>query len=1211
MTAVRLALTLSAGLIAVGSVHAEKLSLASMPLYLSSTAPPNIMLMLDNSGSMSNIVPESSATLPQYNSATTYLSSCPSSNQVPTDQGVDLNVKNSDGQPYILQGGNRYAWGTGSGQRCFVTGTTYGTTAATAYRLNADSAGQTNGFFTVGSGYLGTSYSGNYLNWYFNPSSVSGVTWNGKQRVKPLVSGASCTGTGTPTSSCVKSRIQIARDGAANLVGELDADLRVGFSTYNSGTGGLLLDPVGTLGAAGSTKRTNLVSTINSLNASGATPLMETLQDIGRYFANGYTGNLTLHPGAANASTDSVASVFNNHKFANGSSVSSTAADAAPITLSCQRSFAVVLTDGRPSADRAISTDLRDYIGDCAAGRCNATSDDAPDTSVTVTTSNLQSLKNGVQVGRTYEAAGSDYLDDMAAALNDIDLRPDFAAESSTGSQFKNNVVSYFVGFADPAVQNDPLLQSSALNGGSSTIRIANDSAALATVFSNIVSNILATSSSAGSAAASSTQLNTGTRVLQGSFNSGDWSGDLQSFKVSTGGGSCATGTTPALGELCPNAEWSAAAQLANQTSRNILTYDPASRTGVAFRFSGTTHISTTQADQLKKNGGSDTDTDAQNRLSFLRGDLTQDGKSATPRKRGSKLGDIVNSSPVYVGPPSAVYSDSTYASFRTDATNSARAAMVYVAANDGMLHGFLASTGDEKFAYVPSTAFGSGSNQPLYNLTQTPFSHAPIVDGPLAVTDAKVSNSWKSVLIGSLGGGGRGIYALDVTNGASITETTTSKALWEFTSADDADLGYTVGQPSIVKMKNGQWAAIFGNGYTTTSLTETFGSGKSCLFIAFLEGPTSSGWGTVSSGGTGLSSSSRYVKICTNIGDTTTPNGLAAPAAVDVDRNSDEAVDFIYAGDERGNLWRFDVNNSDPAQWKVAYGGTPLFTTSDGTNPQPITEQPEVGYNLNNGAATSTSDPKLAIYFGTGRYLGKNAGGTSDISTSGVQTFYGIFDNNLTATSTSAISPATTRSNLRAQFVTKEVNASGANCTGSAINASGSCFRVTSQNAVTSSDKGWYIDLYNTNGADANTKGSATATYGERQVTTPILRGGRIIFTTLIPSTDPCSPGGGGWVMELEAKSGGRTASPTFNTNSDRVINQDDFITIGSTKIAVSGSRSNVGVPSAPTIINLPTPGLEIKHYSGTGRNGVTRDSLLESAAGRVGRITWREIIQ
>ena len=198
---------------------------------------------------------------------------------------------------------------------------------------------------------------------------------------------------------------------------------------------------------------------------------------------------------------------------------------------------------------------------------------------------------------------------------------------------------------------------------------------------------------------------------------------------------------------------------------------------------------------------------------------------------------------------------------------------------------------------------------------------------------------------------------------------------LWEFTDADDPDLGFTFSQPSLVRMQNGQWAAVVGNGYNNGwALYRAVEGGV--FFVLFLDGPGSGGrW----------VEGVNYIKIDTGVGDTTTPNGLATPAVVDVD--GDFTADYLIAGDLRGNVWRIDVTSATPQDWKQPAHRALLFTATDGNGtPQPITSRPAVGKHPDGLAG-------FVVYFGTGKYLERIDNTTTGAPT---QTFYGIWDKNL-----------------------------------------------------------------------------------------------------------------------------------------------------------------------------------------------------------------------
>lgn len=734
-------------------------------------------------------------------------------------------------------------------------------------------------------------------------------------------------------------------------------------------------------------------------------------------------------------------------------------------------------------------------------------------------------------------------------------------------------------------------------------------------------------SSSASSVATNSTSLNTGSRIYQARFNSNDWSGNLFSLSISTSGVvACAPPDCPCTAPSCIDSAEKVTAQDWN-TSRNILTYSDSTNDGVAFRWA---NISTNQQTILNQNGAGVTDSLGTQRLDYLRGDASNEGTASTTfRKRSTtKLGDIINSNPQYVGPPAAGHPDSDYATFHTSYLN--RTPMVYVGANDGMMHGFNACTstnvncttsadqGKELLAYIPSKSYQNLSKLGEQNYSQI-GSHRYFVDGTPSIEDAYINinstNQWRSVLVGGMGAGGQGIFALDVTNPTDSAQTAptfteanaASLALWEFTDSNDADLGYTFGQPQIAKMANGKWAAIFGNGYNSTytcaapcstgPVDTIAGSGHAVLYILFIEQGIDGTW----------TPTTDYIKIDTNstnltsLGDLTNPNGMSAPFVADID--GDGKANYIYAGDLLGNMWKFDVSSSTSTSWGVAFSGPPLFTAQDSATPanrQPITTRPEVMPHPNGG---------YFVMFGTGKYLEKSDAANqlqlspSCPTTTGQPCFYGqsyyaIWDQQGLTGGTAPISGT---GNLLQQSVLGTVIVGVDE------------YRVTTSNdtstdwSIATGKKGWYLDFPDN---DITNKLSKT---GERVVFNSILRGGRIIFTTLIPSDIPCKAGGDSWLMELNAFNGNRLIISPFDTDKNGVFNSSDQVTFSSQNVFVSGRKSNIGITPTPTVIGGDSssgkpPKKEFKITSGS--SGKT-ESIVESTGGGVlGRITWRELL-
>lgn len=681
------------------------------------------------------------------------------------------------------------------------------------------------------------------------------------------------------------------------------------------------------------------------------------------------------------------------------------------------------------------------------------------------------------------------------------------------------NVTTYIVGFALPFGTNPQQLDTIANAGGTGTSYYADDPASLSQAFSAIFSNILSRTAAASSVALSSGYISSGSAVYQAKFNSGGWSGDLISIPVSSSG---------ALPTNQSTINWSAATLLNNKTaaSRVIETYKPSTAKGIAFEWPAnsaspkSTELDTSQITALNTTMAGTVDNNGATRLPYLRGDATNE--TTLYRTRGFKLGDIVNSSPIFVGPPSSNYSDAGYTTFA--ANNATRTPIVYVGANDGMLHGFNSSTGAEVIAYVPSEVYKnlSALSDPTYN-----SNHKFYVDGSPNYGDVYINSTWKTVLLSGLNAGGRGIFALDITNPTTFSEANAaSNVLGEFNSSNDSDVGYIWNAPLILKMNTGQWAAVFGNGVDST------GTGLSTLFVV------------------DLATGSVIKKISVGTGSASAPDGITGIAAVDKDGNG--TADYVYATDINGNVWKFDLSSTNTANWGNYYGTKALFSAG-----QPITITPQVSVSPNGG---------YIVYFGTGKYLENG-----DNTTTTQNAFYGIRDPDV-ATATMPI----TTSTLQQQTI-------------STTSVGTTVYRTMSSNAVNyTTQNGWYVNL---------------PLSGERVVTNPILRNGRIIFTTLVPSTATCSYGGTSWLMEFNYLTGGQLTTQAFDTNGDGTINTSDTIVAG----VQLGS-----IASAPTVLQglgTSTSPLENKFIN---QSSGTVTSVLESGSTQSDRRSaWREIVK
>ena len=655
--------------------------------------------------------------------------------------------------------------------------------------------------------------------------------------------------------------------------------------------------------------------------------------------------------------------------------------------------------------------------------------------------------------------------------------------------------------------------------------------------FENVLAEVLEDTTSATAVAASSYTLRSDAFIFQALFNSGDWSGDVIALPINSDG---------SLGSR----DWSAADKLANKAAndRVILSYDPTTEQGIALRWNNldSSQQQLLNVDPITGIG----DTNGAARLAYLRGDQSQEEDNGGPfRNRSTVLGDIIHSTPNFVGPPAFPYPESlesaSYSSFKLAHAN--RAPMLLVGANDGMLHIFKATAnnqggGEELLAYAPNLVFDK-----LNKLTNPDYVHQFYVNGPPTVIDAVLDdNQWHTVAVGSLGAGGKGYYALDITNANNAAETAAaSTVLWEFT---DPDLGYTIGQASVVKLPSGEWAAVFGNGYGSTNH-------QASLYVV------------------DLASGDLISKFDTGVGDADNPNGLTSPVVVDINR--DYIADYVYAGDLHGNLWKFDFSSQE-----VLFEAADNATTP---NPQPITVLPAVGLNPH-------GDGQM-IYFGTGKYFELE---DNDVSAPKLQSFYAVIDDN-----TPPLAPMD-RDDLLQQTI--DIQASFTFPGAAAVDERTFDVRVTSDYALSPlMHKGWYLDLVPPSGV----------LEGERVINNPVLKDGKVIFTTTIPSNNPCDFGGSGWLMEFDAQDGGPLAQSPFDLNADGVIDETDLYNSGNLIQAIGGKQSKVGLPQTPTIVDAGR--VEYKYVSGsttTSGDGssieVTRES---SEYNELKRLYWMQL--
>lgn len=622
---------------------------------------------------------------------------------------------------------------------------------------------------------------------------------------------------------------------------------------------------------------------------------------------------------------------------------------------------------------------------------------------------------------------------------------------------------------------------------------------------------LISEQSSLASLGASGARIVAGSAVYHAKFDSGDWSGTLEALPISNEGRIGTSTWNAATTSLSPIS--------VRPNDRRILTTHGTTRAPIAFRFDS---LSTDQKAALNKTPSAvAADNRGDERLAYLRGDHAREGSGTAQFRRRSYtvLGDIVGSSPLHVGKPAAGIADASYLAFIQ--ANASRRAMVYVGANDGMLHGFSADTGAEQFAYVPSPVYPR-----LSALTMQDYQHSYFVDGQLVAQDAQVNGDWRTYLVGGLGGGGQGVFALDVTNPDAASEGAPGDVVkWEFTDRDDPHMGYLYSHPVIRKLENGQWVAIISSGFNAEfDDGRRPGTGRAALFILKLSGPTGTNrtW----------SLNTDYWRIVLPVGATTEPNGIGGISTFDVEGNG--AADYIYAGDLTGRLWRASLPAAT-GTWTPT--STVVFRALDSENrPQPITAPP--------GVAVGPQYRGAFVTFGTGKLLepldSKPVGGVF-----GTNTMYGIWD----ATPDANLASPIARSALMGQrILVTEDNARYAN--GNADNGALDFSLVSSYvpnytdtartnvrygsedplatgptQSTAPNQRGWYFDM------------PFSQQTGERSIYRPEVIGSFVIFVNAMPSAEACEGGGAEAQYALEMLTGGRSAFGGFDRDANGKI--------------------------------------------------------------------------
>ncbi len=712
-------------------------------------------------------------------------------------------------------------------------------------------------------------------------------------------------------------------------------------------------------------------------------------------------------------------------------------------------------------------------------------------------------------------------------------------------------IKTYVIGLGagvDPSVNPTAasVLTAMSVAGGTGSYFPATSPDDLTSDMQVILAKILAATQSTASTSVNTTGLNKGSVAYLASFTTSDdyqdWTGDLHAYPIDAATGDVSSGATDAL--------WSARTELDAEdwdTDRLIATWDPVAGAGTPLRWNDTlapAGISSSTALGMALSTLT-IDTNGADIVDYLRGDHSKEQiNGGVLRNRTHLLGDIVSSAPVYIGPPQGFSQSSSYLSFMAD--HKSRSPIIYIGANDGMLHAFDAATGKERFAYVPNGVFSKLVDlaDPYYN-----EQHEYFVNGtPVAADVQFADDSWHTVLVGNEGAGGKSIFALDVTDADKVTTEAgvASMALWEFT---DTDMGLTFSEPAVAQTHDG-WLVFVGNGYNSTNQ-------KPVLYA--LDPQT----------GAQVAKIDLCAKV-SGICDTSVANGLSSVTVVNSYGELSHPADTVYAGDLQGNVWRVDISDADPSAWTVKV----IFQARDASgNKQPITTAPAVALNPLYPRYLGTM-----VYVGTGQLLG-----IGDLGTTGVQSLYGIYDPPTGAVAPIGFAGIPTRDNLVQQTL-------GTSTVG------GKTVRIESTVLPVNlpTNRGWYIDF--------------DLAAGERFVTDPVVEaGGGLVVTSYQPNADSCTSGGNAWLTVVDNATGGAFALPELDVSVDGKLNADDQTDSGKNPIGMSLGGV---FASAPTIVRSGNGAAAggVGRHKMIGKSDTTILNVGDRGRGK-GRIGWWEV--
>ncbi|MBP6504724.1 MAG: hypothetical protein KA316_18385 [Rhodoferax sp.] len=1094
--------------------HAQ---IAQTPLLTQSgRVEPNLMLIFDDSGSMDNTyiyqygaVDGSGNGLLGPSGGTSIARYSPDVNRLYYDPRIKYKRRiNADGT-YKVAGTLPtssfpvYFYRNSSGNNVPWPGGSDGATSSSYFGTS------TNPAYTPATGLLAVGATAGLS--YPNRVSTTGVYSFPKFAARDDCTGAACTLTEERQNYANwklyhSNRSDLAKTGLGLAFQPQGATFRIGWAKMNAdlddnsevGSGvGLFTDA----------RKSAFFTWLYGVGASGSTPGRKALDRVGQYYQRAdNSGPWSTNPTTATTAITSAAAADSTH-------------------VSCRRSYALHMTDGYyndsftlTSVDSADSSTITGTytVGGTVANRsykytgtvadmntrmyrsttANTMADIAMKYWVTDLRTDLQNRVTPVPATSISEGNPS-FWQNMGTYAIGLGIYGTLAQTTTTIAQLKSGTTTW----PAPTTNNPSAVDDmwhAAINGRGQMVS-AKNADDLTEAIEDMLEEINRVTSTQSGVAASTLSLNTGTRKYTPNYTTGAWIGNV-----------VASNLDPASG-----AETSVAWQVVGSVTVGTTTTNyngiPAHGSRKIIAWNGTSYGEFNASNSYVMAGsptgvyGAST-----NLINYLRGDQSNENPAgARYRPREALLGDIVNSTPVYIGGaatatiaidagvldmdyeklPTGTDGRTTYRTYiNTKATRTE--GVLFVGANDGMLHGFRDTTGAEVFAFVPKAVMPN-----MHQLAQRTYAHRYFVDGPNVEADACLGSfpcTWTNLLIGTAGAGAKTVFALDVTTPMAMT---TTSAKWEIdpSTSGFATLGHVLSDVQTGYTRSGQWVAVFGNGYESAG-------GQAVLYIVNLN--------------TGALIKSIVV-------DNTGSNGLGGVRLV---RDANKVIVGAYAGDLKGKMWKFDLSSNSASSWSVGLSSSPLWT---GPATQPITQAPALVTHPLGG---------YVVAFGTGKLYQ-----TTDVSTTTTQAMYGIWDSVPFGTTTTPSGVAlNSTSTLVLQTISNVITATqvitASNLSTSTITVN---YYSVSRNPVDwTTKRGWYIQWPNS---------------GQRVIYPPETLLGRIVAVdTMTPisavADDPClqTNRGKAWNYVIEALTGRGPSTNVFDTNGNQAVELTDLAVSG-----------------------------------------------------------------